>query len=61
MTLDPIRRALYAIQAEQAIGAFMLDKFRKQVAESGLTTAARNCRKQGIPAEVVARMWMAVR
>lgn len=55
------RRQFYAIQAEQAIGAFMVEKFRKQAQESGLETAARNCRKQGIPARIVAMMWAALR
>ena len=55
------RKHLYAIQAEQAIGAFMFAKFRKQASESGLTVAAKNLSKQGVPKRTIARLWMAVK
>ena len=41
--------------AQLEIGAFMLEKYRAQAAQSGVYQAARNLRKQGVPIEV-ARM-----
>lgn len=52
--------ALYTFMLQDA-GQWLVAKARRQATESGVQTAARNLRKQGVPLELALRILFAPR